>query len=334
MVIYKNMEIHGAEEIFEKNGGVSFMRMPEKLHGCLTEPGLKAVRRPGGCEIRFVPEGEVYITISTDNDDAYSNLTVYYGSMQRGTLWSGNAIVGKTPRRLRFCPSPAAEFLGELSEREKYPFSPEVVRIVCDGTPIVIHSVEGKLRPPTPEEKPAKTMLFYGSSICHGAAASAGDLFWPFRTAAKLGIDHINLGMPNAGIYQHGMADFIASRTDWDYLFLEIGINFYGDPYEVQKERTEYMLKTVRAAHPDKYIFCTDIFCARCVQGEMKEHMDGVRKTIRDAVLSQKDERIVYINALDIMGSDTLLSEDRVHPSTEGHITISDNLYKALKKYF
>lgn len=328
-MIYQNVELHGAEEIYEAKGGIALRRVPVSLHNSISKNGVIAAHRTGGCEIRFVPDREVYITLSTLKEGDSAHLTVYHGCMQRGTLWAGSVIVGNEPKRFMFRKSPDFAFLCKTAEQYNQPFDPQVIRIVCDSVPIVIHSIEGSCRPPSKNEKPDKTMLFYGSSICHGAAAPTGDLNWPFLTAKKLGIDHINFGFPASGLYEPEIADYIAGRNDWDCLFLEIGINFYSDEISSIKKRVKYMLETVRKAHPEKYIFCTDIFYANT-----KEDISVVREAIKTSVLEVKDEKIIFIDALSLMGEANLLSEDHVHPSVEGHIKISDNLYNAIKKYF
>lgn len=331
-MIYKNLELHNVSEIYEANGGIAFYRTEKSLGEKLSDNGRNAIARTGGVEIRFVTDSEVYITLSTLDDTAKSHLTVFYGNIPAGMAYHP-LIIDSTPRKIRFRKSPDFDFLSKTAKLYNHPFSPQVIRIISDGTPIVIHSAQGDARPPKKDEVPDKTILFYGSSITFGTAISTGDLHWPFLTAEKLGIDHIGLGFPASALYEHSIADHIAKRQDFDALFLEIGVNFYADSSESIRERVEYMLKTVRKAHPDKYIFCTDIFYAHPVPDIAEGMINNVRRVVSETVPAFQDEKIIYIPGLKLMGEPRFLSEDHIHPSVAGHIEIANNLSAALKPY-
>ena len=334
-MIYKNLELHNVKELYEAKGGIALCRVPQKLGDFLDNGGRWGIPRTGGVEIRFVPESSVYITLSTLEPNTRANLTVYYGSSQIGTLHFEDTIIDNTPRKIRFVASPETEFLDIVHKGFNKPFSKNVVRILCDGKPIVIHSVEGNARPPKKDELPDKTILFYGSSITHGVSAVLGNLNWPFILAERLKVDEINLGFPDGCRFQHEMADYIATRQDYDAIFLEIGINFFGEDNAIIKERVLYMLNALRKNHPDKYIFCTDMFYAFTNKEQNKVKLGEVRKLVRDIVLGMNDPKIVYFDAMEALGEDKadLIAEDHIHPSIMGNLRIAEYFERKLSPY-
>ena len=131
------------------------------------------------------------------------------------------------------------------------------------------------------------------------------------------------------------MADYIATRQDYDAIFLEIGINCFGEDNAIIKERVLYMLNALRKNHPDKYIFCTDMFYAFTNKEQNKVKLGEVRKLVRDIVLGMNDPKIVYFDAMEALGEDKadLISEDHIHPSIMGNLRIAEYFERKLSPY-
>ena len=149
----------------------AMLRLPKRLFPALPPLGVGAAQNATGVELRFVPEGEVKLTLSTVSTSHPIVALLYYGSTQSG----GNTLeyyIDKEPKTFTFTPAP---HLSELPTDT--PFSPQVLRLMPAGGDIVLHKVEGKVRPPRADEVPQKTLLFYGSSITHGSLACAPNMF-------------------------------------------------------------------------------------------------------------------------------------------------------------
>ncbi len=332
-MIYKNIELHGVSEIYEAKGGIAFRRIPEAVIPHLSEAGQNAAVGSGGVELRFVPNGEVYITLSTLKPDQIAQCMLYFGSVQGGTIHWPVMYLTNEPRRFRFNISPDFDFLAAATKEHNLPFSPEVIRIVCNGAPIVIHSIEGDLRPPKDDEKPSKTALFYGSSITHGSGSVLPNLTYPFRTAEKLGIDHINCGFPASCHFEKEMADHLTAREDWDFMVVEIGINMLETPTGELRALSHYLVSEAHKKHPDKYIFCIDIFRHFSRLNKHESFSWNHRAMIKEMAESFGSDKIIHLPALDMLGTYDLLAEDHVHPSIEGHFAISNALSEKIKPY-
>jgi len=331
-MIYNGIDIHGASYLEPTADGVCPRRYPAEVRAALNESGQNAALNLCGMELRFVPQGEVKITMSTVGEKSINAAWLFYGSTQAG--WETGAVrITHTPQAFTFRPSARPAFLGQVAQHCNHPFAPTVLRLVLDSAQIVIHSIEGDVRPPKAEEVPRENILFYGSSITHGSLAAAPVSYWCRRVAENFRRDHINLGLAGSCLMQAEVADWIAARTDWQVAVLEMGINVL-DKYDedTYRERVRYMIETVHAAHPDKYIFCIDVFY---YYGDMfgNKRVGAFREIMAQEVARIASDRVVHIPALSIMGGMHGLSEDMVHPSAAGVEEMARNLSEALKPY-
>ncbi len=103
-MIYNGIEIHGASWVEQTENGVVPRRYPAKVREALDEIGKNSALNLCGMELRFVPEGEVKIILSTVGEKAFNRAQLYYGSTQAG--WeTGEVKINGTPREITFLPS-------------------------------------------------------------------------------------------------------------------------------------------------------------------------------------------------------------------------------------
>lgn len=331
-MIYKGIEIHGASWVEEtENGGIP-RRYPADVREVLSDIGKNAALNLCGVELRFVPEGDVTITLSTASGKGLNRAQLYYGNTQAG--WeTGEVKITGTPKEITFRLSARTEFLDKAAEACGHPFKPCVLRLALENAPILIHSIEGNVRPPKADEVPAENILFYGSSITHGSLAAAPSTYWTRRVAENLHRDHINLGLAGSCLVQKEVVNWICNRDDWQVAVLEMGINMVDNvETEDYRQRVRYMLETIHAKHPDKYKFCVDVFYYYgdlFEKGRVKEY----RKVMAEEVARIGSDRMIYINGLDILTGVGGLSEDMVHPCIAGVEEIARNMTLALKPY-
>lgn len=331
-MIYNGIEIHGASWVEETENGVIPRRYPAAVREALNDIGQGAALNLCGVELRFVPEGEVKITLSTASGKGMNRAQLYYGSTQAG--WeTGEVKITGTPKEITFRQSERVEFLEASAKAHGDVFSPKVLRLVVENAPILIHSIEGNVRPPKADEVPAENVLFYGSSITHGSLAAAPSTYWNRRVVENLGRDHVNLGLAGSCLVQKEVVDWICSRTDWQVAVLEMGINMV-DSVETEdyRQRVRYMLETIHAKHPDKYKFCIDVFYYYgdlFDKGRVKEY----RQVMAEEVARIGSDRLIHISGLDMLTGVHGLSEDMVHPNVIGVEEIARNMTAKLGEY-
>ncbi|WP_114790581.1 SGNH/GDSL hydrolase family protein [Niabella yanshanensis] len=91
-----------------------------------------------------------------------------------------------------------------------------------------------------------KKVALYGSSITQGASASRPGMAYPARLSRDMGIDFINLGLSGNGKMEKVVANMVATIRA-DAFVLDCFAN--PSPEEIT-QRTAYMVKAIRAAHP------------------------------------------------------------------------------------
>jgi lysophospholipase L1-like esterase len=151
------------------------------------------------------------------------------------------------------------------------------------------------------------------------------------RTAQLLGADLINLGFGGGAYLEPQMADYIASRTDWDFVTLETGINIPGMGPEKFGKLAEQFISTIAGAHRDKWIFCTGVYtCGADYLGE--KWAAEYRKVIQDIVSRLDLPRLIYVDGRALLPSLTGLTSDLLHPSPAGMEEMARNLSAVISK--
>src|SRR5690606_33281884 len=119
------------------------------------------------------------------------------------------------------------------------PFDARLTRVILPWQPpLRLHQPPvGDFEPPRREQLPRLRMLSYGSSITQGNGAITASGTYASRVSQLLGVDFINLGFGGGAHLEREMADYIASRTDWDLATLEMGINMGRLGYDLFHER-------------------------------------------------------------------------------------------------
>lgn len=330
-MIHNNYEIWGADTLTEIRGGVCPQKVPNEVCDKLSSWAPAHARRNIGMEIRLVPlEGEVKLTLSTKLEGEMNRLILYHGSMQSGTVFtvtnSPKEFVVKLPGNLAS--------LERIRDEHSLAFSPKVVRLVMESAPVIIHSVEGCLRPPEKDEVPTLNGIFYGSSITQGSYGIIPNLLWNRRTANKLGVDCRNFGFAGCCLVENAMADYFAGLDDWDFMVLELGINLVGKiELDEFRERVRYTLNTIHEKHPDKYMFCIDIFHYGSDNGSYHENVDAFRQVVIEEAARIASPFVKIFGGETILTSDLGMSSDMVHPSIEGIIEMADNLSRLMRPY-
>jgi len=141
-----------------------------------------------------------------------------------------------------------------------------------------------------------------------------------------LGADVFNLGFGAAAFLEPEMAAWIASRQDWDFATLELGVNLLR-PISTAAfaARVDVFLKTIVAAHPRRPIFVIDIFTSgKDFEDDPKR--PEFRRVVRDAVAALKSKQLIHLAGQNLLTKTSGLCFDLLHPSAEGFAEIADRL--------
>ena len=257
-LIHDNLAFHNvAELVSAPGGGLHLARFPMRDWSPLDSAvGEMAVRSSNGCEIRFVTSA--------------SRIRIYLRSMHGSAETVhllGNQIVyceGRIPEGRIHClhiELPQLEPNRTSASRAAGGFAPNVYRIYSCAAPLAYYGMDGMggdVRPPAPDELPARRWLAYGSSITQG-----GETYHNYVNAAAqmLEAQVFNLGMGGSCFLEPQIADFIAGRDDWDFASFELGINMVmSGPNAVFAGKVDYLLDQVTSRHPGKPLFLITIF--------------------------------------------------------------------------
>jgi hypothetical protein len=312
----------------QPSGGWKLNRLPAALRPLLNEGARKRSWSPAGAEIRFNllgPEARVRLRMIDNRGEAARHLPVLV-EVCRGDFLVDWRVVGTDWTELKVRAPERPELLA-LAAAGPRRFPPELIRIVLPGLPdIEFGGVSGDVAPARLEQVPARNYLAYGSSITNGAFAVRPGELYPARVAQALGTDHTNLGFGSGAHLEPEMADWIAARMDWDFASLEMGINLAGRlSIEEFEARVAGFLPRIVAAHPDKYIFCIDLFTGH---GDFlgNPKYPAFRRVVRDAVARLASPRVVHCDGRQLLSRASGLTLDISHPSSDGFAEIASGL--------
>jgi lysophospholipase L1-like esterase len=330
-MIYDDVEFHNVAELHEDaEAGLRLQRVPESVRTCLNDRAQQRMLAAAATEIRFATSGDrVRIKLSSPSG---CELIPFYGPFQ-----------GK--ERIRI-PEDATEIEIGLPERlpsvdaktrRGFHFSQDVWRLTLRGEGVRYHGIEGEgLRPPEADELPSLRYLSYGTSITHGAAATAGHLTYVAQTAWRLRADLINLGVGGSAWCEPELADYIASRDDWDIASLALSVNMIGGGFSDDefRARVRYMVDQVAGKHPEKTVACITLYPHFRDFGdepEAAEKCARFRQILRDVQDDLGHANTTLIEGTDLLRDVGGLAVDLIHPGDLGMIQMGEQLAKRLK---
>ncbi|MEK6796064.1 MAG: GDSL-type esterase/lipase family protein [Spirochaetota bacterium] len=325
-MIHENIEFHNVVMEPSPTGGMMLPRYPSAVRNAFSERGRFVAMESTGGEMRFVTDAKnvrVYLS-SVDND---ADVHVYRGDffLATHTLSKGQVSVIHLEPPARF-----NEVADAMVSRGG--FSPSVWRIRFNRACTVFHGLDAfghDVRPPKKDEKPAKTLLCYGSSITHSNANG-----YPAHAARILGMDVYNKGLSGACQCEKEAADYIASLP-FDAATLELGVNMRGGyTTEEFKRRAEYVVEKVMAA--GKPVFLITIF-PNFSDFARESNIETVRDreycdVLRDLTASKRSDRLFLIEGSDVLSDITGLTCDLIHPSDYGHAHMGANLARLMRE--
>ncbi|UPM45024.1 SGNH/GDSL hydrolase family protein [Halocatena salina] len=329
---YLSISLHNVAETVSAEWAADadrLCRVPATVGAALNETARERVRHPTGSEIRFVPRSEtdeIEITLSAIER---TQVRTFWGSFQP---WEPIEI-GPEPKTLELT---LPDRLQELPTRgDTGRFDPHVCRIAFERfQAVAVHAVSGNCRPPTADELPDQRYLAYGTSITEGAASSATHMNYVSHVARNCGFDALNFGCSGSAYCESAMADYIATREDWDVATLALSVNmantggFSPDEFE---GRAEAFVDTIATAHPEKPIACITLFpyFDDVIESGDPAHARAYREALRSIVDDSPHDNLTLIDGSQLL-SFSGLTADLLHPGDDGMEIIGRRLSKKL----
>ncbi len=322
-MIYHNVELHNVAELLpsEDGNGNLFSRIPDKLRLTLNPNAKLRALCAAGCEIRFNLEDDFAKIVLSCEERSIAE--VFQGNFQ--ISWH---IIDTEPTEIKASLPQDINFLDRVTKEKQLPFDAYLTRVILPYNPRTqLLAIEGETAPPRRKQTPEKRYLAYGSSITHGFRSYRPTGSYAMRTAQRLDADLLNLGFGGGAHCEPQIADYIAEREDWDFATLELGINMVGgfSTEEFQK-RVEYFIEKIAKAHPDKWVFCIDLFTfVADFDPSAKKHKE-FRRVVRETVENLGMPKLVYVDGRTILKDISGLTFDLVHPAPAGMEEIAFNL--------
>jgi hypothetical protein len=326
-MIYNNVEMHNVVDVeTDRSPGLILRRLPvdvlESANTC-------------GCEIRFQLRGQSAVVKlrrpAVDGGQKVGVVDVFHGAFQDTWPYSPQFVTSEESE-IHIQKPADLDLLIKISRERNLPFHPQVVRVCLPyDLPCRFVSVEGDVSLPTSAQVPLLRYLAYGSSITHGGNANSATESYAHGIARELKADLINLGFAGAARLEPEMADYIASRRDWNFATLELGINVLGAwPVAEFAERADYFIGRIAGSYPTRMVFCTDLFtCHGDFAGDSL--VAEYREVIEETVERLDMPNVRYVPGHSLLKSATGLTVDLVHPSITGMQEIARSFAKFIR---
>jgi lysophospholipase L1-like esterase len=329
-----DVELHNIAELDPSTGypGPLLLRYPRVVANSL-ENTASASEDASLSELRFVVvAGRRLAVIFTSVNGG--DLFIYRGDFLQNHI---RVPAGATYRHLLdFENDPYANLRPEAFAGQS--FSRHVWRVVFDG-PTLLHCIDrmgAVIRPPRADEKPARRWLTFGSSITHGYSPVTRQQCYVALTARSLGIEVVNLGLSGSCMCEKAAVDYLASRTDWDFITCEVGVNMRAN-YEpdVFDQRVRYLVETLTTRHPGKPVVLISPFTSAADYAieptRDSRRTAGFREKLAAIAIEYASRGVHLLDGREILSSFAGLTCDFVHPSTTGHALMAENLAARLR---
>ena len=174
-------------------------------------------------------------------------------------------------------------------------------------------------------DTPRKPILFYGTSILHGACASRPGMVHSAILGRRFNFPHINLGFSGNGKMEPELADLLAELDPSVYV-LDCLPNM--DAKEVT-ERVEPFVRKLRAAHPTTPIVLVEdrSYADSFLVASKRERNDSSRSALKaayDRLRQAGVKELHYLKGANLLGDDGEGTVDSSHPNDLGFMRQAD----------
>ena len=308
-----------------------FDRLPAKAEGVVREPVWNLSRHSAGMTARFVTDAQaIHVRYSLLSDrlgmshmpaTGVSGLDLYAQDAEGIDRWA--AVVRPDNQTVE---KPIAEGLRE--GRRMY----TLYLPLYNGVESLEIGVEDgrTLEPVAPRQE--QPILFYGTSIMHGACASRPGMAIPAILGRRLGRPTMNLGFSGNGRMEPEVGALLAEQNPCAFA-IDCLPNMNE---EMIDERAVPLIRQLRAAHSDTPILLvedrsftnTRFFPAR--EERHRTNRLALRRAFRQ-LLDEGIDGLFYLQGEDLLGRDGEAATDGSHPNDLGMVRYADAYEPALR---
>lgn len=181
-----------------------------------------------------------------------------------------------------------------------------------------------------PTQRSYDKIVFYGSSITQGCAASRPGLAYTNILGLTLNADVHNLGFSGSALGEQVIAQYIAGLENISAFVMDYD---YNNSIEGLQQTHYAFYKTVRNAHPEIPIILVSrpVYLKEPDQDQLSR-VQIIMDTYNKAV-SEGDKNVYFINGDDFFPNDypDLYTVDTVHPNDLGMYYMAKTIYPVLK---
>lgn len=182
----------------------------------------------------------------------------------------------------------------------------------------------------------SKTIIFYGDSITAGYGVGT-EFAFPRLIESQLDKDGFDVEIVNAGLSGETSAGGL-TRIDWilnrpfDVFVLELGANdgLRGLPVNETSKNLQAIIDKVKAKYANTQI----VLAGMMVPPNMGQDYSKEFESLYPQLAAKNNAILIPFLLKDVAGIAELNQPDGIHPNTQGHKIIADNLYPYFKKLF
>jgi acyl-CoA thioesterase-1 len=182
------------------------------------------------------------------------------------------------------------------------------------------------------QSAPPKTILFFGDSLTAGYGLSVEEAF-PALVEKKLVKDGKAAKVVNAGLSGETTAGGL-SRIDWilrkpvDVFVLELGANdgLRGLPLHQTEKNLQSIIDKVKAKNPKAKV----VIAGMMVPPNLGADYTTKFRKIFPELAKKNNATLIPFLLEDVAGNEKLNLADGIHPNTEGHKIVANNIYKVI----
>jgi lysophospholipase L1-like esterase len=308
-----------------------FDRLPSRAKGVVPDPVWNLSRHSAGMLVHFDTDAPFIWTdhVVTSSNLAIPNMTaigtsgldLYAKDPQGNWKWLG--VSRPTSQKMR------GEIISGLSGQ---PHSFQLYLPLYNGTESLKIGVPkgAKFTPVAPRTE--KPIVFYGTSITHGASASRPGMPHPAILGRRLNKPVINLGFSGNGRMESSVGQFLCELDPVVYV-----IDCLPNMNATQvKERAAPLVRQLRAARPETPIVLVEdrTYANTPFLASRQERHAGSRAELRKAyeeLLGEGVQKLHYLEGEKLLGEDREDTTDGSHPSDLGFVRQADALEPVLR---
>lgn len=188
---------------------------------------------------------------------------------------------------------------------------------------------EGALLLPALPYRYETPVVFYGSSITEGGAASRPGMAYASRVCRWLDTDYINLGFARSACGEPGMADFISSLAMSAFVF---DYDYNAPSVEALKQTHEPFFRKVRQNNPELPILIMSRPNFYTDEAESRRRRAVIEETYYNAIAAG-DRNVYFIDGETFFPKrePTNCTVDGIHPNDEGFLHMANEVYPILR---